>query len=397
MLMRDLAWLSLVQLNQNLRRSILVIIGFMVGVAALIAMDTLGRTTSFFLTSFMENLGQANIVRVRVLGLKGGGGTGRSLSMDDVQALRHQLPKPGRVSAAVTDYTSRISHLNLEMVGQLHSVETPFFGIQGLNLSQGRWFVPEDFAFAGNVAIIGNEIAGRLFNGQTAAGAVCLADGVPFKVVGVLAPSIFEDFNRSLFIPLSTGLRRVYDCRRLDTAFIKTDNLEDVEAVAKWTDKFMRQRMAGLGANYEVRVNREALNRIRDSILVLKVFVLMVSGMTLFLGGTGIMNVFLASIAERRTEIGLRKAVGATDGAIALQILTEVGLVCLISSGLGLALGMCIVRGVVWYTGRPELGQVSILNTLGFVIFAVLIGIGFSLSPALKAARKDVVEAIKGI
>ncbi len=396
MLTRDLTRLALTQLNRNLRRSLLAIIGFMVGVAALIAMDTLGRATSYYLTSFMENMGQANIIRVKTKSSKGIGPPGRSFAMQDVAAIRRNIVGVREVSGVVTDFNSRISLGKRVVIGRLTAVEAPFFSMYGTKLKEGHWFSSEDYRLADASALLGSELGEKLFADSSAEGAVIIADGVAFKVAGVLQATIFEDYNSSIFVPLSTGLRRVYDCRSLDTVLIKTMSLDNVEDVEDDLHRFMASQSGNFQSSFEVRVNKEALKRLRESILVLKVFILLVSAVTLFLGGTGIMNVFLASIAERKTEIGIRKAVGATDWDIAIQILTEVAIICLISSGLGLALGLGLIRGVVLFTGHPELGSVTFFHLAAYVLFAIFIGVVFSLSPAMQAARKDVVEAIRG-
>lgn len=396
MLLRDIIRISLQQLNQNLRRSLLAALGFMVGVAALMAMDSLGRATSYYLTSFMENLGQANVVRVNVLGLKGMGAGGRSFTLPEVERMRREVNRVRNLSAVTTDYDTRLNHGRSMYAGRLSGVEPAFQGIFGLKPARGRWLVPQDLALADNVIVLGAEAAQRLFGKQDPINQAVMVDKVPFKVAGVLEPSIFEDVNGSGFVPLTSALRRVYDCRKLNMVLIQTQTMDDVEQVAAEARGFMAKRSTGPLDRFEVRINREALSRVRDSILVLKVFVSAVSAVTLFLGGIGIMNVFLAAIAERKAEIGIRKAVGATEEAIAVQILTEVAIICLISAGLGLALGLGLVRAVVWFTGRAELGVVSPLHAAAYIAFALIVGVGFSLSPALRAARKDVVEAIKG-
>ncbi len=196
-------------------------------------------------------------------------------------------------------------------------------------------------------------------------------------------------------MPLETALQRFYDCRKLDSFYVEASDLAAVRPLAAALVRHLTSREGPGGQQHEVRVNQAALTQIQDSILVLKAFVLVVGMVTLVLGGIGIMNVFLASVAERRVEIGVRKAVGATEEEIAAQILAEAAMICLLASGLGVAAGALIVQGVVLATGRSELAALSLTSILGVFAFAFLVSSLFALSPALRAARKDVVEAIR--
>jgi len=383
------------QLTRNLRRSTIAMLGLIVGVAALVALDTLGRATSFYLMTFIERMGQARLVRVRALGTKGLGTAARSFTRRDLERVRRELPHVSAVSARVVDFQAMAGHGLRTSETSVVGIDEHYLGLFGLELSEGRRFGPEDAARRANVAILGAEVAERLFGGAPALGEIAIVGGVPVRVVGVLLPSIFEDANASIFVPLETALARFHDCRKLDSFFVEADELDAVSPLAAALRRHLSGRDRHGAQQHEVRVNRTALMQIRDSILVLKVFVLVVGLVTLLLGGIGIMNVFLASVAERTVEIGIRKAVGATEGEIAAQILAEAVMICSLASCLGVTFGLLIVQGVVLVTGRPEMAAVSPPHILAVVLFSSLVGSLFSLSPAMAAARKDVVEAIR--
>jgi ABC-type antimicrobial peptide transport system permease subunit len=392
---RDVLRLALEQLTRNLRRSAIAMLGLMVGVAALVALDSLGNATSFYLMTFIERMGQARIVRVRALGTTGLGTGARTFTPADLERVRRELPAVAAVSARVTDWQALATHAQAEMDAQVVGVDEHYLRMFSLAVQEGRGFTAEDGARRAAIAILGSEVRQRLFGGHDPLGRVVVAEGVPVRVVGVLQPSIFDEANQSVVVPLNTALARFRDCRKLDGFVVEASEPAAVESLAASLTRFLAATDRHGKQQYEVRVNRTALAQIRDSIRVLRAFVLAVSLVTLLLGGVGIMNVFLASLAERTREIGIRKAVGAAEEEIAAQVLTEAALICLLASCLGVALGIAVVQMVVLVTGRSELGALSAPNILAIVGFASLVGSLFALSPALRAARKDVVEAIR--
>jgi putative ABC transport system permease protein len=392
---RDVLRLALEQLTRNLRRSSIAMLGLMMGVGALVALDSLGKATSFYLMTFIERMGQARILRVRALGTKGLGAGARTFTPADLERVRRELPQVAAVSARVTDWQALASHGHAEMETLVLGVDEYYFDMFSLAVQEGRGFVAEDGARRAAVAVLGSEVRARLFGDEAALGQVVVAEGVPVRVVGVLQPSIFEEANRSVIVPLDTALARFRDARKLDSFVVEARDPAAAEPLAAALLRYLAASDRHGTQQYEVRVNRAALSQIRDSIRVLRAFVLAVSVVTLLLGGVGIMNVFLASLAERTVEIGIRKAVGAAEEEIAAQVLTEAALICLLASCLGVALGVVTVQAVVLATGRPELGTLSPTNILAIAFFASLVGSLFALSPALRAARKDVVEAIR--
>lgn len=392
---RDVLRLALEQLTRNLRRSSIAMLGLMMGVGALVALDSLGKATSFYLMTFIERMGQARIVRVRAMGTKGLGTGARLFTAADLDRVRRELPSVAAVSGRVTDTQAVASHGRAESEALIMGVEDAYLAMYALVVADGRGFSAEDAERRAAVAVLGSELRARLFGEDPVLGEVVVVEGVPLRVVGVLQPSILEEANRSVFVPLRTALARFRDCRKLDAFVVEAQEPAAVEQLAAALSRFLTASDRHGRQQYEVRVNRTALSQIRDSIRVLRAFVMAVSIVTLLLGGVGIMNVFLASLAERTVEIGIRKAVGAAEEEIAAQVLTEAALICTLASCLGVALGVVIVQAVVFATGRAELGTLSPVNIVTIVFFASLVGSLFALSPALRAARKDVVEAIR--
>ncbi len=392
---RDVVRLALEQLTRNLRRSAIAVLGLMVGVAALVALDSLGKATSFYLMTFIERMGQARIVRVRALGTKGLGSGARTFTAADLERVRRELPQVTAVSARVTDWDAVASHGRAQTPVLVMGVDEHYLGMFSMVLQEGRSFNALDAERRAAVAILGADVKRQLFGEAPALDRVVIAEGVPVRVVGVLQPSIFDEANESVVVPLPTALARFRDCRKLDGFVVEAREPAAVEPLAASLSRFLAASDRHGRQQYEVRINHTALRQIRDSIRALRAFVLVVSLVTLLLGGVGIMNVFLASLAERTVEIGIRKAVGAAEEEIAAQVLTEAAFLCVLASCLGVALGAAVVQAVVLVTGRPELGELSGANILAIVAFASLIGSLFALSPALRAARKDVVEAIR--
>ncbi len=392
---RDVAELAVDQLTRNLRRSSIAVLGLMVGVGALMAMDTLGRATSFYLTTFIERMGQARVVRVRAVGTKGLGSAARAFTPAEIERLRQELPHVALVSARVTDWDASVAAGDRKMQGLVAGVDQYYFDLFGLEMEDGAAPGPEASARRAAVGVLGAELKDRLFGNDDAVGRICVADGVPVRVIGVLRPSMLEEANITLFVPLSSALARFRDCRRLDSFYVEADDLANVRTVAAALRGRLGSRDPRGVQQHEVRVNDTALEKIQDTMLVLRVFLLSVGLVTLLLGSIGIMNVFVASLPERTVEIGIRKAVGATEGEIAAQFLFEAALLCVVASCLGVGLGLVVIRAVVQGTGRPEMAAFSALRIVAVVVFTSVLGSLFALSPALRAARKDVVEAIR--
>ena len=395
MIGRDVAELAFDQLTRNLRRSAIAVLGLMMGVGALVTMDTLGRATSFYLTTFIERMGQARVVRVRAVGTKGLGSAARAFTLSEIDRIRQELPHIARVSARVTDWDAAIAAGLQKTQGLVAGVDEHYFGLFGLEIADGYAPGPEESARRAAVAVLGAEVKERLFGPDDAVGRICVAEGVPVRVIGVLRPSMLEEANTTVFVPLSSALARFRDCRRLDSFYVEADDLANVRSVAGDLRRMVAARDPRGRQQHEVRLNDTALEKIQDTMLVLRVFLLSVGLITLLLGSIGIMNVFMASLPERTVEIGIRKAVGATEVEIAAQFLVEAAVICVVASCLGVGLGLLIIQAVVQGTGRPEMAALSALRIVGVVVFASLLGSLFALSPALRAARKDVVEAIR--
>lgn len=394
MTLRDIVEHASTQLYRNARRSMIAMLGLIVGVAALVTLDTLGRTTSFYLMSFIASLGQAQIVQVRALGLKGLGSGARSFTQADVDRMRWELQDVATVAAVVTDVESIITCGERSMQVRLAGIDEEYGEMFGLKVVAGRHLHREDSRRRAPVAILGAELGEMLPPGR--AEAHCVVQGVPVRVVGRLGPSLYDPVNRTVFVPLPTALSRFHDCRKLDTLLASADSLEGVAPLAAALRRdFARRDPRGL-QSYEVRFNESAIQRIQDALLVLKIFVVVVGLVTLLLGGFGIMNVFLSSLAERTAEMGIRKAVGASEEEIVAQILAEALALCLLSSGLGVALGLASVRIVVSITGHAELAVLAWPRISAIALFASAVGATFALSPALQTARKDIIDAIRG-
>jgi len=386
---------AITQLVRNLRRSAVAALGLLIGVAALLALETLGRATSFYLTGFIEHLGKARIIRVRVLGTKALGGGARPFTEADLERVRREYPHVAGVTAAVIDWDAQVAFRRALTTTHVAAMDGHYLDVFGLAVATGRPFSAEDEGSHAAVAVLGAETCDRLFGSDHALGAVVVAEGVPVTVVGVLEPTLSEEWNNTVYVPLASAMARFAGCRKLNAFYVAADDTAHVRGLADQLRHDLRSWAPGGLQQYEVDVNKTALQQITDSLLVLRVFVWAVSLVTLALGGIGIMNVFLALVTERSAEMGIRKAVGATEAEIALQVMVEASVLCLAASSAGVALGALVIRAVVLITGEPELAALSVPHVVAVVAFAVLVGLAFSLSPALRAARKDVVEAIR--
>ncbi len=381
-MLADLAELALGQVRANLRRSLLALLGVALGVAVLASLSDLGRAARLKTTADLSRLGLADVVRVELLG-------GMRLVDPELaarlpgeagDAVRLASPEAHREGVAV-----RLG--GLERPAGVFGVEPAYAEMMNLRPRRGRFLDAED---AGRpVAVLGEALAREL--GATDR---VVMFGQVFRVVGVLERNPWAPADRAVFVPFSTALGRGQGAAWPRRLVVKMSSLNHLEEGLSAVTAFFARR----GFRPEaVRLawNHQAAAQVRRTVRLLEIFLWLMGGTTLLLGGLGIGNTLLASAAERTREIGVRKAVGAGPAHVLGQFLMEALFLSLLGAAAGVILGLALVAGV----GRfmPE-AQVSLdaLTALLCAGGAVLAGVGFSLYPVLRASRLDVVQALRG-
>jgi putative ABC transport system permease protein len=379
-------------------RSGLSILGVVFGVAAVVAMSSVGEGAR---REAMAQIGALGIDTITVHGKKGLAPGEAGLRLRDAEALSEVVPRvlavaPVREAALEVERGSR--HTEAVLVGTLPE----YARTARLVTTAGRFLADLDVRDRKRVAVLGASVARALFPFGDPCGERVYVAGDYYQVVGVLegrarpggkaAPIRTRDVNQSVFIPLP-ALDRGLDGRvdGIDEIVLRVDEAEGVAAAAEVVRALLRRTTGGEA--FDVVVPREILRQKERTQRIFNVVTGAIAAISLLVGGIGIMNIMLASVAERTPEVGVRRAVGATERDIAAQFLTESSLLTgaggVLGAGLGILGSVLIQRFAGWPTA------LSPLLLLLALLMALAVGIGFGLYPAREAARLPPMEALR--
>jgi putative ABC transport system permease protein len=385
----------------NKMRSVLTMLGVVIGIAAVITMVALGEGAQRSVEERLASLG-ANLLTVRP-GQSFFGGIGRGqarLTIEDVEALR----EGGEAFAGVApelESRRQVEHgqdnANLSIVGTWPS----YFELYNFTLAQGRLFNEGDERGRRRVVVLGALVGRNLGDVPTASllGEKVSLAGVPFTVVGVLAEKGAQGFSNpdeQLYLPLSTAQLRVLGGDSLRAITVRAASKEQMPAAMVAIDRILRREHrlgAGEDADFNVRDQASLLNTVQETTRTFSFLLAGIAAISLLVGGIGIMNIMLVSVTERTREIGLRKSLGAKRRDILVQFLIEALVLCLAGGALGLALGMASSRVLGNLAGwQMVISTEAILVAFGF---SAAVGLFFGLYPARRAAGLNPIEALR--
>ncbi|MBN4054864.1 ABC transporter permease [Nitrospira defluvii] len=381
-------------------RSALSVLGVVIGVASLVATLAIGEGARRSATQGIRELG-ANLIFIRPGKARMGYawlGNVKTLKYTDAEALR----RISGVTAAVPEVFARtqVKYLNKNTDSRVFGVTPDYFDILRYRLSQGARFTEADVRAARRVALLGSKTAESLFRMENPVGKFIKVKGKNFRVIGVLEErgeraGLMEADDR-VIIPVTSYQKRLFGGDLVRSLLVQVDDaLHLDQTIADITKRLRRRHRLRPGAedDFHIALQTEVLQTMA---MVSRTFSLLlgsVSGITLLVGGVGIMNIMLVSVSERTGEIGLRRAVGATQADIRRQFLSESVAVSLTGALLGLLLGVGAGYGMASMAGWTALFSISAFTIP--LIFSVGIGIIFGLYPAVKASRLDPAEALR--
>jgi macrolide transport system ATP-binding/permease protein len=386
-------------------RSLLTALGVVVGIAAVIAMVAIGDGARRQVADQIASLG-TNLLLVlpgstEKQGVSLGLGSRPSLTQDDAEAIARQVAGVA-VAAPTVSGTVQVVHGNENWATLLGGVVPDYLAARDWHIAWGESFGDSDVRDAAKVALLGTTVAERLFGADDPVDQTIRIGKTPFRVTGVLAAkgqnaASGRDQDDVVLIPLTTAKLRILgrsgiDRRSVDFIVLKSQDGE-MDALTDGVTHLLRQRhriMPDAEDDFVLRDPAAALNARDDSLQSLTLLLLAVAGVALVVGGIGIMNIMLVSTVERRSEIALRLAIGATRGDIRNQFLIEASTLCLLGSVAGVVVGFGAAEVIAWLSGwqvlvRPEV----VVLAIGF---ACLIGVFFGWYPAQKAARMDAIH-----
>lgn len=396
-------------LRANTMRSLLTMLGIIIGVAAVITMVAIGEGAHTRVAEQIRTLG-ANLLMVLPGAARDGGarlemGSRHTLTEADAAAIRQEVPVV-EVAAASVRGTAQIVHGNRNWNTGVNGTEPDYFIAREWPMASGRPFTRTDVSGAAKVAVIGATVAHALFGDGDPVGRLVRVDDAPFTVVGVLArkgPSgTGGDQDDIVFVPISTAKLRLmggaHEISREAVAYIlvKAMSAQAMDAAERQIGALLRQRHRLDGDDpddFQVRNPAAAMAAQRAATRTLTFLLAAIASVSLVVGGISIMNIMLVSITERTREIGLRLAVGARRRDIRDQFLVEAVTLCVVGGALGILLGVGAAAAVAGIAEWPVfIGLETILLAAGF---AAAVGVFFGFYPALKASRLDPIEALR--
>lgn len=395
---------ALDSLTANKLRSGLTALGIVIGVAAVVAMLAIGEGATNSITSQIEGIG-SNLLFVN------SGGESRNpepLTISDAQAITSQLQAPSVAAVApvlqgFVDVAIAGASTNATVVG----ITPIYFSVQSAEVAEGQAITEEQNDNQASVVLLGTEVADSLFGRTTnLVGESVRLNGQIFRVIGVLEEqggTRFGSADNQVLVPLSTAQVRLLRRQandQVDLIYVQANSSETVTSAVEEVSQILRARhLSTLGVDdFSIQNTQSILDTASSITGTLTLFLGGIAGISLLVGGIGIMNIMLVSVIERTREIGLRKAMGARRRTIQLQFLIESSLLSLGGGVTGILLGWGIsslVGGIGSIGGNPLNPVVSLNSIMLAVIFSTAVGVFFGLYPASRAAKLEPVEALR--
>jgi len=411
MLLSENFKIALRALRANKLRSILTMLGIVIGVATVVALLSIGKGATASITSSIQNSGSNLLTISPGRAQFGPAGEGASRQQSHLYYADYELLQKtltDKVTAIVPSYQSSYvvksgdQSINVGVTG----VTQDYQNVRAYQVADGRFITDGDNKAQSMVAVLGSQTATDLFGSLSPVGKTIAINGIKFDVVGVLVSkgsTGFASADDAIFIPLDTGYDKLYGS---NANFNGKKTINNIIVSVKTTDlmntvsaeiQYLLRRSHNLAATDQLDFNvlnqTDLLNTLSSVTRTLTIFLGAIAGISLLVGGIGIMNIMLVSVTERTREIGLRKAVGATRNQILVQFLIETVTLSLLGGIIGILLGVGIAT-IFSATGLIT-SVVTANSILLAFIFALLIGVFFGLYPAFRAANLHPMEALR--
>lgn len=433
--------LALTELRRNKMRSLLTMLGVIIGVGAVIAMVSIGQGASSSVQTQIQSLGTNMILifpgTTTQGGVRAGGGTAQTLTVDDAKAIGKQASSVEAVTYSIRN-VSQVIYRNQNWSTAIYGVTPEFIIIRDWGPDMGSFFTKPDLDSAANVAVIGRTIVKNLFfPGDNPVGQVIRIKSSPFTVIGVLSPkgqnSFGTDQDDVILIPFTTAERKVFGAQlpgrggntavqsgvrsgvqsgsqsetqsvsqstklpgRVEGIQVSAVSEEAIQEATEQIREILRTRhrlQPGEEDDFTIRSLEDIAEAAQSTTKTMTTLLLSIASISLIVGGVGIMNIMLVSVTERTREIGIRMAVGAKRKDILLQFLIETLTLSLIGGFIGIFIGILSSKILSVSAGWPTL--ISVESIILSFIFAAVVGIFFGFYPANKASNLDPIEALR--
>lgn len=403
--------IGLAQLRANKMRSILSLAGILIAVGSVIGVLSLGDGLKNAITGEFDRMGGTSSIYSWAPSNWYRDNQGRwvrrnweeYLTYDDMRAIMAVSDKVEYVvpHVGVGGSDWNIAYRAVSTAGRIICTVPLFLLGANWDVASGRFLSALDLLNKAKVCVLGAQIAQDLFGqGVDPVGREVKIGQMRFTVIGVMAPKEFfdSDYDQQTVIPITTAQRRIIGNDHLSWIQVKVKRIEDVDEVAA-AMRYVYNNRHEHGSEFGVQTGAAALEEINRVILILKIIAGSVAGISLLVGGIGIMNIMLVSVTERTREIGVRKALGAKRSDILWQFMVEALVLCLFGGLLGILLGLAIGTGLAAFieskTNWVFEGMVSMKMMMFAVGFSAAVGVIFGVYPAWRASRLNPVEALR--
>lgn len=387
----------------NKLRTLLTLLGIIIGVGAVIAMVSLGFGVKESIKDNISKLG-SNTLMVMSGGRTASGarlasGEGAKLTVEDMEAISKQVEDITGISATVSRSYQMI-YGNQNWTSRVEGTTPSHFGIQNYELSDGRIFGQRDLNSRNRVAVIGKTVATNLFENEDPVGQTIRINKAPFQVIGVLKEKgqAGGGMNQDdvVFVPLTTAMNRMMGITYVQRITIQAKNENVINDVQAEVEEVLRMRhKIKDGAYDDFTINNMAavMETMMSTANTITMLLGCIAAISLLVGGIGIMNIMLVSVTERTQEIGIRKALGATYDNILLQFLIEAMVIGIVGGFFGVVLGVGASYAISFFLDWKTV--ISVGAIVIAVAFSVGIGLFFGIYPARKAALLDPIDALR--
>lgn len=395
--------IALREIRRNPVRAFLTVLGIIIGVAAVITMVTLGEAATRVVRSQISQLG-SNLINVRPgmgFGPRSASAGVPSFTVGDVEAISSQIGGLVAVAPVSSTNLSTIYRQNARNTG-IVGTTSDYFQINNWRIQEGRFFTDEDARIGNAVCVIGQTVVTNLFGTEDPIGRTIRIGKAACEVVGVLASkgqAGMGDQDDTIVVPITTLQRRLVgktSTRNINLITLSAEEGSNSDALIAEIVSLMRQRrnlQANEDDNFNVFDTRQIAESLSASTQTMTALLASVAGVSLLVGGIGIMNIMLVSVTERTREIGVRLAIGARAREVLLQFLVEAVTLSSIGGGLGVLLALVLCAALANAIQMPYTFEVEI-NLVAF-LFSTGVGVIFGFAPARRAARLDPIVALR--
>jgi len=400
MLFWTIVKISLLSLTTNKLRSFLAMLGIIIGVGSVIAMLAIGAGAQAQVMDRMTAMGtNLLIIRPGTRGHRGvASGSSQDLTVDEARSILNNVDGIESL-APVVQGSSQVKYLSNNARGSITGTSVSYFTIRNFTVEKGRGFTEAEEKMSARVAILGPAIAETLFEQEEPLGQDFKIGNMNFEVIGILKEKGDQGWynpDEQIIVPYTTAMKRLFGLANLREIDVQVVDGLDVDVVlADITEELRRLHRIKPGAedDFNVRNQAELLETATEMTQIFTVLLGGIAGISLLVGGIGIMNIMLVTVTERTREIGIRKAIGAKNRDILKQFLIEAVLMCGLGGVMGVVLGTAIAKGVEQASGFGTV--VSPLSVVIALSFSAGIGIFFGYYPARKAALLNPIDALR--